>query len=80
MNKYFDIQPITRDEQIEVLKNKLAKKFESLSFEPNPLINVVNDFEHQKQIYTANRISNFISTEDNSIAGFRVKCTASFWS
>lgn len=78
MKKYFDIQPTTRDEQIEALKAKLRLKFDTLPFSPEPFSGAVNDYEHQKEIYVSNRLARFINTDDNSLYGFKVKCTASF--
>lgn len=86
MQKYFDEQPTTRPEQVEVLKKKLAAQFErrypTLGDIPiHKMIHAhhaVDPYAHCRMIYVVMRLSRFVRHEDNSLIGFRHRCPASF--
>lgn len=84
MKKYFEEQPTTREEQVEVLKKLLSNSFRSMypkesDLPPNLVnYNAPNPYEHAEMCYIYTRFAAFIRTEDNSLLGFRTRCPASF--
>lgn len=88
---YFQKQPKTRAEQISYLKCLLGAKFKKLypDFDTlelyliaknlkrkNPL--PIRDYEFHQKVWVSMELSKFIKAEDNSIRGFKTKCTENF--
>ena len=75
-NMLFKENPQTRQLQVALLKEKLSKKFD-LKFE-NKILPFKFSKEHTKMCWVANNFAKFIRSEDNSLRGFKTRCTASF--
>jgi hypothetical protein len=77
----FQEQPTNREDQVNLVKLKLSKRFEKLhpkeTFTDLNLA-AVNPYEHAKMCYVSNNLFKFIRIENNSIRGFKKVCTASF--
>lgn len=86
MQKYFEEQPTTRPEQVAVIKTKLKARFmrryPTLDRVPRELIcyNAKDPYAHAMMNYVYTRLFRFIRVEDNSIVGFKTRCTTSFYS
>ena len=85
MQKYFDEQPTTRPEQVAVilikLKARFMRRYPTLDDVPLNLIcyNAKDPYAHAMMQYELMELSRFIRLEDNSLIGFRTRCTASFY-
>lgn len=85
MQKYFEEQPTTRPEQVVVIKTKLKARFmrryPTLDRVPRELIcyNAKDPYAHAMMQYEFMELYRFIRLEDNSLVGFRTRCTASFY-
>lgn len=85
MQKYFEEQPTTRPEQVAVVRTKLKARFKrrypTLDDVPQNLIcyNAKDPYAHAMMQYEYIELFRFIRPEDNSLVGFRTRCTASFY-
>lgn len=86
MQKYFEEQPTTRPEQVALLKEKLKaqfkKRFPTLDDIAPGWKNVKapDPYAYAMMNYVYTRLFRFIRVEDNSIVGFKTRCTTSFYS
>ena len=86
MQKYFEEQPTTRPEQVALLKEKLKAQFKQrfppLDDIPPGWKNVKapDPYAYAMMNYVYTRLFRFIRVEDNSIVGFKTRCTTSFYS
>lgn len=84
MKKYFDEQPTTRPEQVAVLKEKLKAQFKRRFPTLDDIapgwrnVNAPDPYAHAMMNYVYTRLFHFIRMEDNSLIGFKTRCTASF--
>ena len=84
--KYFEEQPTTRPEQVALLKEKLKaqfkKRFPTLDDIAPGWKNVKapDPYAYAMMNYVYTRLFRFIRVEDNSIVGFKTRCTTSFYS
>lgn len=78
----FKKQPKTRDEQVNVIREFLNKEFENkfptIEQVPNPCLSAVDPYEHAKSGYSYMELSRFVRTKDNSLIGFKTRCTSNF--
>ena len=74
---YFQENSDNREKQVEIIKNKLRKKFDYLFLEKKITLNE-HGYEHTKMCWVSNKLADFISYKDNSIRGFKTKCVADF--
>ena len=85
MQKYFEEQPTTRPEQVAVitttLKARFMRRYPTLDDVPQNLIcyNAKDPYAHAMMQYESMELFRFIRLEDNSLVGFRTRCTASFY-
>lgn len=85
MQKYFEEQPTTRPEQVALLKEKLKAQFKRRFPTLDDIapgwknVKASDPYAYAMMHYVYTRIFRFIRVEDNSIVGFKTRCTASFY-
>ena len=73
----FKEQPTNRNDQVKHIKCLLGLKFDKMN-QGKTDKDFKWSYEHSKMVFVHNTFGKYIRSSDNSLRGFKTRCTASF--